>query len=716
MGWAGHLRARYRRVAGIAVTAAVLAAIEILRRSVFPLPNAPAIYLLAVVYAAFQGGTGPGLVSAAMTVAYAAYFFSIPGQPFHYTDGNATRVVVWAITEPAIVLLVGTLQRRNDRAASDAIRREQEHSAVLGAALQAQQVLREALDRRNRELEQRSHEAEEGSRAKSEFLANMSHELRTPLNGIIGFAELLQDDKSGLVSAQQQEFLGYILTSGTHLLGLINDVLDLSKVEAGKMEFFPETVEPGAVVGEVVDSLQPLANEKHIAVETAVEPGLGRLVLDPGKLKQVLYNFLSNALKFTGEGGRVAVRIASEGSDSFRLAVEDTGIGIAADQLPQLFEEFRQLESALSKKYAGTGLGLALTKRMVEAQGGTVGVMSTPGAGSTFFAVLPRQQGEPRSSAGKPLAALSRSPVATVGELNRRSGGTPPRPPRQVSGRTSSPPSVVAPPKSAFTEGRARVLVVEDQLADQDWLRQTLTAAGYEVRLATTGAAAIAACREQRFDAVTLDLLLPDMHGWDVLRTIRAEALNGGTPIIVVTVLADNAAAAGFAIQDFLSKPVTADELVAALRRAGIEPEPSRGILVVDDDTTALKLMEATLTQLGYPCVCRDNARAGLDALEVHRPSAVVLDLMMPEMDGFAFLAELRRRPAGRRLPVFVWTSKDLSRQEHALLRSTTQGILLKSSGSTAPLLEALREYAPAAAPREAANGGVSESCSSKTT
>ena len=245
--------------------------------------------------------------------------------------------------------------------------------------------------RRAGELEELNRQAREASRLKSEFLANMSHELRTPLNAILGFTEMMHDGKVGPVSADQKEFLADVLTSSRHLLQLINDVLDLAKVESGKMEFRPEAVDVGKVAGEVRDILRSLAGSKRIPVELLVAPGLGTVVIDAGKLKQVLYNYLSNTLKFTDEGGRVTVRVGPEGDDRFRLEVEDSGIGIEPEDLGRLFVEFHQLDASSSKKYAGTGLGLALTRRIVEAQGGQVGATSAPGRGSTFFAVLPRR-------------------------------------------------------------------------------------------------------------------------------------------------------------------------------------------------------------------------------------------------------------------------------------------------------------------------------------
>jgi signal transduction histidine kinase len=239
-------------------------------------------------------------------------------------------------------------------------------------------------------LKEQNQLVERASRMKSEFLANMSHELRTPLNGIIGFAELMHDGKVGAVTANHREYLGDILSSAKHLLGLINDVLDLSKVETGKMEFRPEPVSLSKIVGEVRDIARAIAASKQIAIKIEIDDAAETLVIDPMKLKQVLYNFLSNALKFTGENGSIVVRAKLEDRDHFRIEVEDNGIGIQPDDMGRLFVEFQQLDAGSAKKFSGTGLGLALTKRIVEAQAGRVGVLSLHGVGSTFFAVLPR--------------------------------------------------------------------------------------------------------------------------------------------------------------------------------------------------------------------------------------------------------------------------------------------------------------------------------------
>jgi signal transduction histidine kinase/CheY-like chemotaxis protein/HAMP domain-containing protein len=508
------------------------------------------------------------------------------------------------------------------------------------------------IDIRGR-LELQADELTKASAYKSQFLANMSHELRTPLNGIIGFAQLLHDEEAGPLLEQQKDFLSDVLRSGRHLLQLINDVLDLSKVEAGKLEFRPERVDLAKLVGEVLAVLRTAS--QRVQVESTIDPALQEVIVDPGRLKQVLYNYVSNALKFTPEGGTVSIRLTAEGGESFRLEVEDTGKGIAAADLARLFVEFQQVHDGSSKAHGGTGLGLALTKRLIEAQGGSVGVRSTLGKGSTFFAVLSR----------KAQAALP-APEAQF----------------RISG-----------------DGAPTVLVIEDNPGDQDTLANILARAGYSVQAAATGAAALDLSRTRSFDAVTLDLFLPDMSGLDLLTQLRAGGVNKDVPVVVVTVVAERDAVAGFVVQDVLRKPVDPEALVAALTRAGVPPNRPGPVLVVDDDPGSLKLVAATLKQLGYETRCEREGAAALRAFRETPPSAVILDLLMPGMNGFEFLELLRREPAGRRVPVIVWTVKDLTPEERTFLRSSAQAVVSKGQGGAAVLaeLETLVRRKPAA-------------------
>jgi protein-histidine pros-kinase len=488
---------------------------------------------------------------------------------------------------------------------------------------------------------------QQANRLKSEFLANMSHELRTPLNAIIGFTELMHDGEVDPSSPQHHEFLGHILTSGRHLLQLVNDILDLSKVEAGKMDFHPETIDTAGIVGEIVAMLRTTASNKRIRVDARIDESVARVMLDPARFKQVLYNYLSNALKFTPDGGSVHIRITRAERGMFRLEVEDTGMGIKSEDFDRLFVEFQQLDAALTKKHAGTGLGLALTKRLVEAQGGSVGVRSAPGQGSVFHAVLPCEYG------GVPSPALRHLP---------------------------EPPP-----------GAPSVLVVEDNDAERALIARTLALAGYRAVCVTTGAEALAKFEEDRFDAVTLDLLLPDMDGLEVLRRIRSGSRTPEIPVVLVTIVGETAAA-GFPVHDVLTKPVDGRAILHSLERAGLTASAPGHVLVVDDDAGSLNLVKATLDRLGYRTLCKQDARAALGAANEVPPLAVILDLLMPSMSGFEFLDQFRRDGRNRRVPVIVWTAKDLTAAERAELREKSQVVVAKSTGGTEGLLHELRD------------------------
>jgi signal transduction histidine kinase/DNA-binding response OmpR family regulator len=594
-------------------------------------------------------------------------FWSPMNSPVLSASGDLACIVhrVEDVTEFVRLKQQGHEQlKANDDLRSRAGQMEAEVMQRAKEVQEANQRLREAnaqLARREQErtrlyeqLVEQNRVIQAANRMKSEFLANMSHELRTPLNAIIGFSELISDGLAGEVTDPQKEYLGHILGSGRHLLSLINDVLDLAKVESGKMEIRPEPILPSQILGEVTSVLRTRSAEKHIAVETSVDPSLGEVVADPGKLKQVLFNYLSNALKFTPNDGRVEVLIQGDGPDFFRIDVKDSGIGIRSEDMGKLFTEFQQLESGMTKKYSGTGLGLVLTKRMVEAQGGRVGAESNPGQGSRFFAVLPRLV---------------------------RAGAIAP-----------DPGPILTSPLS--TLGPSTVLVVEDDPGDRAWLVRTLTEAGYAVETAADGAEALARCEERAYDAITMDLLLPDMSGLKVLHAIRESGHNRDSPVIVVSVIVDEELVSGFAVRDVLSKPARADELLKALQRSGVSVGAQRPVLVVDDDQAALDLMKAMLTELGYRPLCVSEAEVALRRVTEQTPAAIVLDLMMPRMDGFEFLRRLRDTPEGKQVPVLVWTSKDLTAEERTRLARSAQGVMPKQgAGPGASLLHELRQH-----------------------
>jgi PAS domain S-box-containing protein len=504
-----------------------------------------------------------------------------------------------------------------------------------------EQVQREAL-----KLKSENHRIQEANRLKSEFVANMSHELRTPLNAILGFSGLLRKRVVSLDSPEHDEFLDDIHKSGLHLLNLINDILDLAKVESGKLEFRSEPIALEALIEEMKGVVHPIGLSKKIEVTTRVDSSLREgIFLDPARLKQILYNYLSNALKFTREGGCVEVRALPEGVDRLRLEVEDTGEGIAEQDLDRLFVEFQQLDQGLSRRHSGTGLGLALTRRIAEAQGGSVGVRSIVGKGSVFHAVMPRR-------------VENSSAIRTL-----------PRPAKA---------------------GAPCVLVIEDDPTDQAMLAEALDGCGYSVEVASTGAQGIALTRQKTFDAITLDLLLPDMSGQEVLAQIRTASPNRQVPVVVITVSGKDAMT-GFAVSDVLCKPVSGETLIASLRRAGLAPERGGTILVVDDDPVSLKLMSTALSLLGYRALCFASPVQALLCVQATPPAAVVLDLLMPQLDGFQFLSLLRSVPSMDRTPVLIWTAKDLTASEREQLTRLAHGIVLKSGEGIPAILGDLR-------------------------
>ncbi|HSW26476.1 MAG TPA: response regulator, partial [Burkholderiaceae bacterium] len=498
-------------------------------------------------------------------------------------------------------------------------------------------------------LEAENRQIQEANRLKSEFLANMSHELRTPLNAVIGFADILRASGPLLPEEKRSDYLGHIATSGRHLLRLINDVLDLSKVESGKFDLLPEPLQLPKVANEVAGVLQAEAARKGLHLQLQIDPTLTDLVLDAARLRQMLYNLLSNAIKFTGAGGRVVMRAMPQGEHEVRIEVEDNGIGIAQADLPKLFRQFQQVHSGLAKTHPGTGLGLALTRHLAELHGGNIGVRSQPGVGSVFHLVLPRRL---RTAAA--LAGASSEPQAP---------------------------------------GAPTALVIEDDGADQTQLAQILRSAGYRVELAATGQRALQMAAARRYDAITLDLLLPDRSGLEVLNELRAGGPNHEVPVVVVTMVTETSALAGFVVSDVLAKPIRQHEVNAALRRLRRSDGRALRVLVVDDDPAALEQMAASLQTLGITALLAESGALALESLEQHAPDAMVLDLVMQGMNGFDLLHELRQQPRFGSLPVFVWTNLRLSADELAMLSRSARAVVGKLDGGLETLVQQLRAW-----------------------
>ena len=476
---------------------------------------------------------------------------------------------------------------------------------------------------------------QESSRLKSLFLANMSHELRTPLNAVIGFADLLTMSEQPIDTPRQREWLHHIASSGRHLLAMINDVLDLSKIEAGKMDFHPEPVNLPALVDDVMATVAVLAQQQGLSLTSAIAPELRGLVLDPARLKQVLLNYLANAIKFTPAGGHIDLRMMGEGPRLWRLEVQDSGIGIPPDRIGQLFIEFQQLDDGLTKRHQGTGLGLALTRRLVEAQGGRVGVYSELGQGSRFYAVLPRQPLDTGAEALRPVAQ-----------------------------------QLVALREHPLRDGVAR----------------ELSLAGVTADTAATAAEVLRLTRVRRYTELAIDLGLPDSPGLSMLAALRSGGPSMHAAVKALALTPPSGAGVAFPVSDVLAKPLRRPALARALVPLRDRLGPGRPVLVVDDEAASRELMCAALQATGVEAVAVDGGAQALRRLLSLQPAAIVLDLMMPGIDGFQVLHELRSDPRWAELPVIVWTALSLSAEDIGALSRSAAAIA--NTGEAQPLAQ----------------------------
>jgi adenylate cyclase len=503
------------------------------------------------------------------------------------------------------------------------------------------------LKQREADLATARDAAEVANQTKSSFLANMSHELRTPLNAIIGYSEILQEDSADTDNKAAIEDLKKIEGAGRHLLGLINNILDLSKIEAGKMDVFIEPVDIPALIKGVVSIIKPLTDKNENVIEVICPADIGSFRSDQTKVKQCLLNLMSNASKFTSKG-RLTLTIAREGGSQVRFSVSDTGLGMTLEQLGRLFQAFSQADASTTKRFGGTGLGLAITKHFCTMLGGDVTVESTPGKGSTFTIRLP-DQGTVQAAADAPAPA----PVAA--------------------------------------DGRAIVLVVDDDASVRSLLARTLEKEGYRAILASNGVEAMTLAREYRPQAITLDVMMPQLDGWGALKELKADADLCDIPVIMVSVLNERGMAIPLGAADFVTKPIDRQRLTAILREHCANPS-NASILVVEDDLPTREALSRSLTSMGYAAHEAVNGRSGLDWLANHPPpSLILLDLMMPEMDGFEFLRELRKQPAFVDVPVIVVTAKDLTEEDVRILNGQTEKIIAKDQAYLTELAAALR-------------------------
>ena len=492
--------------------------------------------------------------------------------------------------------------------------------------------------------------AEAASKAKSQFLANMSHELRTPLNAIIGYSEMLQEEADDLGTPEIKPDLQKIHGAGKHLLGLINDILDLSKIEAGKMTLYLETFEVQTLLNEVAATVQPMINKNGNQLTLEVAPEIGSMRADVTKVRQALFNLLSNASKFTDKGS-ITLRARRQGADLV-FDVIDSGIGMTPEQVGRLFQAFAQADASTSKKYGGTGLGLALSRKFCQIMGGDLTVASEAGKGSTFTATIPAQVIE---VAEETVPAVS-TPAAEI-------------------------PSTGSGPL---------VLVIDDDATVQDLLRRSLNRDGFRVETAADGATGLARARELRPAMITLDVMMPGMDGWEVLAALKENPETADIPVIVVSIVDERGLGFSLGAADYLTKPLDYSRLSSVVNRHAKVGQGQR-VLVVEDDEATQELLQKRLTKEGWQVVAASNGREALERLTQGPPDLVLLDLMMPEMDGFEFLEAFRKQPGCAQITVVVMTAKILTPADHLRLRGQVSQVVAKANLSPEMLAAEIR-------------------------
>jgi len=489
--------------------------------------------------------------------------------------------------------------------------------------------------------------AETANRTKSAFLANMSHELRTPMNAIIGYSEMLIEEAEDLGQDSFTPDLNKIRSAGKHLLSLINDVLDLSKIEAGKMTLFLEEFDVPSMIRDVVSTIQPLIEKNGNTLAVSAPADCGRMFADLTKVRQTLFNLLSNAAKFTEKGTIQLTVSRSPDGQRFFFEVADSGIGMTPEQLARLFQAFTQADDSTTRKYGGTGLGLVISRKFCQFMGGDITVRSQYGEGTTFRVDLP--------------AVVSEAPAA-------------------------SPES----PKAAVGKSRRTVLVIDDDRDAVEILRRNLEKNGYDVLTACSGREGLDLARKMKPSAITLDVMMPGMDGWSVLTELKSDPELAAIPVIMVTMLQDRQFGFSLGASEFLTKPVDQKQL-ARILSSHCGPEKSR-VLVVEDDPGNRELLVRMLEKEGYEVVEAANGSAALECVAGNLPALILLDLMMPVMDGFAFLEALRQVPEFAKIPVVVVTAKDLTPQDRDMLRGSVQQVIQKGAVDREKLLREISE------------------------
>jgi signal transduction histidine kinase/DNA-binding response OmpR family regulator len=496
-------------------------------------------------------------------------------------------------------------------------------------------------------LENARDQSEQSSIAKSQFLANMSHELRTPLNAILGYAELLIEDMDDSNQPDAIDDLQKIRRSAHHLLTLINDILDLSKIEAGRMDVEKHPFDIASLIDDVVGTIKPLAAQKQNQVVINVEPGIGTMVSDSVKIRQLLLNLLSNACKFTDSGIiSLSVRLLSrDGHGTVQITVSDTGIGMSEEHLSRIFEAFTQADASTTRKFGGTGLGLAITRKFVELMGGDISVSSEPRVGTTFSVLLPRQLGD------TPLQEVVQIETTEAYIKDAQSGGF-------------------------------LVLVIDDEPMAQELNKRWIERLGHRVIIAPNGTDGLKLARALKPNVILLDISMPGLNGWEVLQELKEDPDTAHIPAIMVSAHDDRKRAIMLGAVELLTKPVARDDLNQLLTLYSGRSEGN--ILLVEDDMAMADIYKRSITSAGFQV---HHARNGIEALKLIEGQKdfrmAVVDLMMPEMDGFQFLEALETHHPTLAMPVMVLTAKDLTQDDRKRLARHTQ--MLRMKGALSP-------------------------------